>query len=190
MTPGSGVGNAESPDGGAGSLLSGLMAPLSVPERALDALEALAGAAGALNDIRSELGAMRQDNAPLAELVPLTKEIKTQIEPMPRTVERISGQAEPLEELLPALVRLEQAVVERLEAAQETMEALERNEARLNDQVRSLTSDIGTLQETVAGLKGDVERVTERLPDPTHGPLDKVREVFTARGEPPAGNER
>ena len=109
---------------------------------------------------------------------------------MPPTVERISGQAEPLEELLPALVRLERAVVERLEAAQETMKALERDEARLNDQVATLCREIGTLQETVSGLKGDVERITERLPDPTHGPLDKVRDALTGRGEsPPARGE-
>ncbi len=161
------------------------MAPLRVPERAL---EALAGAADALTDIRSELRAMRKQNEPLAELVPLTKELKAQIEPMPPAVDRISSQAEPLEELLPALVRLEQAVVERLEAAQETMKAIEGAEARLNEQVRKLCGDIGTLQETVAGLKGDVERMTDRLPDPAHGPLDKVRDALTGRGESPGGN--
>ena len=129
---------------------------------------------------------MREHNEPLAELVPLTKEIKAQIEPMPPTVERISGQAEPLEELLPALIRLEQAVVERLEAAHETMKALERDEQRLNEQVTTLCKGIGTLQDTVSGLKGDVERMTDRLPDPTAGPLDKVRDVFSSRGESPA----
>ena len=107
---------------------------------------------------------------------------------MPPTVERISSQAEPLEELLPALVRLEQAVVGRLEAAQETMKALERDEARLNDQVATLCREIGTLQETVSGLKGDVEHITERLPDPTHGPLDKVRDALGGGGDPPAGD--
>ncbi len=178
----------ESSNDAGGGLLAGLIAPLRLPERALEALEALAGAAGALTDIRSELITMREQNEPLAELVPLTKEIKERIEPMPPTVERISGQAEPLEELLPALVRLEQAVVGRLEAAQETMKALERDEARLNDQVTELRSGIGTLQETVSGLKGDVERITERLPDPTHGPLDKVRDALSGRGDPPAGD--
>ncbi len=170
---------------GGGSLLSGLMAPLRFPERAL---EALARAADDLTEIRSELISMREQNEPLAELVPLTKEIKERIEPMPPTVERISGQAEPLEELLPALVRLEQAVVGRLEAAQETMKALERDEARLNDQVATLCREVGTLRATVSGLKGDVERITERLPDPTHGPLDKVRDALVGRGDPPAGH--
>ena len=171
--------------GGGGSLLSGLIAPLRVPERAL---EALAGAAGDLAAIRSELSTMREQNEPLTELVPLTREIRAQIEPMPPTVERISGQAEPLEKLLPALERLEQAVVGRLEGVQETMKAIERDEARLNEQVRTLCGEMGTLQDTVSGLKGDVERITERLPDPTQGPIDKVREALTGKGDPPAGD--
>ena len=65
--------------------------------------------------------------------------------------------------------------------------ALERDEARLNDQMATLCREIGTLQPTVSGLKGDVERITERLPDPTHGPLDKVRDALTGRGDSPAG---
>lgn len=108
---------------------------------------------------------------------------------MPPTVERISGQAEPLEELLPALVRLEQAVVGRLEAAHETMKALERDEARLNEQVANLCREIDTLQETVFGLKCDVERITERLPDPTQGPIARVRDALSGRGESPARGE-
>ena len=60
---------------GGGSLLSGLTAPLRVPERTLEALEAISGAAEALADIRSELSTMREQNEPLAELVPLTKDI-------------------------------------------------------------------------------------------------------------------
>lgn len=177
----------ETSNRGAGSLLSGLTAPLRVPERALEALEAVSGAADALAEIRSEIISMREQNEPLAELVPLTEEIKAQIEPMPPGVERISRQAEPLEELLPALERLEQAVVGRLETVHDTMRAIERDEARLNDQVETLCGEIGTLQENVSGLKGDLERITERLPDPTHGPLDKVREAFTGKDDSTPG---
>lgn len=166
------------------SLLSGLLAPLRIPERALDAL---VDAAGALREVRSELSAMREQTEPLQELVPLTKELKALVEPMPPTVERISAQAEPLEEMLPSLGRLEQAVVGRLEAAHETMKAIERDEARLNEQVKTLCGEIGDLQRTVAGLKGDVERITERLPDRSHGPLEKVRDVLSG-GDSPSGS--
>ena len=178
------VASEKTSDRAAASLLSGLLAPLRVPERAL---EALADAAGALREVRSELSAMRKQTEPLGELVPLTRELKGIVEPMPPTVERISGQAEPLEDLLPALVRLEQAVVGRLEAAHETMKAIERDEARLNEQVETLCGEIGDLQRTVSGLKGDVEQITERLPDPTHGPLDKVRDALTGRDNSPSG---
>ncbi len=165
------------------SLFSGLTAPLRIPERTL---EALAGATADLSAIRSELGAMRDQTEPLAELPALTRELRGLIEPMPPTVERISFQAKPLAELLPALVGLEEAVVGRLEAAHETMRAIERDEARLNEQVETLGSEIGDLQRTVSGLKDDVERITERLPDPTHGPLDKVRDVLSGGGNQPS----
>ncbi len=171
-------------DAGA-SLLSGLLAPLRVPERVL---EALADAAGALREVRSELSAMREQTEPLGELVPLTKELKALVEPMPPTVERISAQADPLEELLPALVRLEEAVVGRLDGAHETMKAIEQDEARLNDQVATLCREIGNLKDTISELKGNVERITERLPDPSHGPLDKVRDVLSS-GNTPSGDE-
>ncbi len=171
-------------DSAVASLFSGLLAPLRVPERAV---EALVDAAGALREVRSELSAMRQQTEPLGELVPLTMELKALVEPMPPTVKRISGQAEPLDELLPALVRLEEAVVRRLEAAHETMRAIERDEARLNEQVETMCREIGDLQRTVDGLKADVERITERLPDPSHGPLDKVRDVLSGGAISPSG---
>ena len=174
----------ETSDGARASLLSGVLAPLRLPERAL---EALSGAAGDLAEIRSEVAAMREQTEPLAELVPLTKELRALVEPMPPTVERISRQAEPLEELLPALVRLQEAVVGRLAAAHETMEAIERDEARLNEQVKTLCGEIGDLQRTVSGLKDDVERITERLPDTTQGPLDKARDFLTGGGSPSGG---
>ena len=176
---GSAVASEQTSGGPGGNLLSGLIAPLRLPERALEALDGVAGAACVLAEIRSELATVREQTEPLAELVPLTKSIKGQVEPMPPTVERISAQAEPLETLLPSLESLERAVVERLEAAQETMAALERHESQLTDRVESLGGEIVALHRTVSGLKGDVERITERLPDATRGPLEKAREVLT-----------
>ncbi len=166
-----------------GSLLSGLTAPLRVPERALDVL---AQAAGALVEMRSDLSAVREQTKPLAAV---TKDIKERVEPMPETVERISRQAEPLETVLPALEGLEKAVVEQLKAAHETMKALERDQAALNEKVEGLSGEITGLHETVAGLKGDVERVTERLPDPNRGPLEKAREALTGSGGSGSGDE-
>lgn len=177
---------SEKTSGGAhANLLSGLLAPLRLPERALDAL---AGAAADLSAIRSELSEMRTQTEALAELPELTRELRSLIEPMPPTVGRISAQAEPLEEMLPALDRLEQSVVKRLEATQETMKVIERDEARLNEQVETLCGEIGDLKRTINGLKDDVEKITERLPDPTHGPLDKVRDVLTGGANSPPGS--
>ncbi len=174
------TGASEEPAERGGGLLSGLMAPLRVPERAL---EALAGAAGVLGDIRAELIAVREQTEPLAELVPLTREIKALVAPMPVTVERISVQAEPLAALLPTLDRLERAVVQRLVVTHETIEALERHEATLNDNVEKLGAEIAGLHRTLAELKEDVERITDRLPDQAHGTLEKARDFLTGSGD-------
>ena len=177
----SAVASKDRSDDAGGSLLSGLIAPLRVPERVLDVL---AQAAGALTEMRSDLSAVREQTAPLAAV---TKDIKGQVEPMPATIERISRQAEPLETVLPALEHLERAVVERLEAAHETMKALERDQACLNERVEGLGGEIVALHETVSGLKADVERVTERLPDPARGPLEKARDLLGGSGDSGAG---
>ena len=157
-------------------LVSNLMAPLRSSERAVDAV---VGVAGALRDIRSELSAVREQTRPLGELVPLTRELKRQVKPMPATVERISEQAEPLADLLPALERLQGALEQRLERVHETIQALERDEASLNDRVENLGGEIAGLHETVRGLKADVERITDRVPDASRGPLDKAKELLT-----------
>ena len=181
------TGKSVSPEGTSdsvkGSLLSGLTAPLRVPERALDVL---VQAAGALAEMRSDLSAVREQTEPLAAV---TKDIKERVEPMPATVERISRQAEPLETVLPALEGLERAVVEQLEGAHETMRALERDKASLNEKVEGLSGEIIELHKTIGGLKDDVERVTERLPDPNRGPLEKAREVLTGSGDSGSGGE-
>ena len=90
-------------ESGASGFLSGLLTPLRLPERGV---EALIDAAGALREVRSELSAMRAQTEPLGELVPLTKELKALIVPLPPTVERISAQAQPLDQMLPALERV------------------------------------------------------------------------------------
>ena len=161
------------------------MAPLRVPERAV---ESLAGAVQVLSQIRSDLSAVRDQTAPLGELVPLTREIRRQVEPMPYTVERISAQAEPLAELLPTLERLEQGIEHRLAELHQTMQALERDECSLNEKVDGLGREIEGMHQTICGLKEDVERVTARLPDPARGPLEKARDVLTGTGDSGPGS--
>ena len=163
-------------------MLDGLLNPLRLPERALSALESLAGAAQQLGPMRSELTRVREGIGPLPELI---ERVREQTEPVPAllpTVERISEQAEPLAHLLPALEHLENSLGARLDNLHETIVALEGDESHLNKAVEALGDQMEAMHKTISGLKGDVRRVTDRLPDPAKGPFDKAREVLSGTG--------
>ena len=154
---------------GNGSLVSGLLAPLRLPERALAALEAVA----------QHLGPMRDEIVRVRQLIEGTNEKVEQVPEMLDTVKRISEQAEPLEEMLPAIDRLEKTMAARLDAMNEVLTALESDESHLNMAVEGLCERMQSMHRTIEDLKGDVERVTDRMPDPDRGPLEKARDVLT-----------
>ncbi len=94
-------------------------------------------------------------------------------------VTRVREQTEPLEELLPALERLERGLEARLDSLCEVVGALENEESFLNQSVKELASELAALHKTVAGLQDDLQRVTDHLPD-GGGPLQAVRNAFTS----------
>jgi predicted nuclease with TOPRIM domain len=164
-------------------VLGALLNPLRVPERALGGLESLAEAAQQLGVMRTELTRVREGIGPLPDLI---ERVRAQTEPVPGmlpTVERISEQAEPLAELLPALEHLEKSLGTGLENLHTTIVALEGDDSHLNRGVQRLGEDMQSMQSTISGLQDDVQRITDRLPDPSRGPLDKAREVLTSSGE-------
>lgn len=122
----------EASGGRSGSVLAGLLAPLRLPERVLEALDEL-------HLMRSELTRVREQTEPLAELMP--------------AIERLVKQTEPLSELIPAL--------------------------------DSLKKELVAMHKTLDGLQDDVQSVTERLPDPSKGPLQKAHDVLTGGAADP-----
>jgi len=84
------VSSDEASGGRSGSVLAGLLAPLRLPERVLEALDEL-------RLMRSELTRVREQTEPLAELMPAIK--------------RLVKQTEPLSELIPALDSLKKELV-------------------------------------------------------------------------------
>ena len=155
----------ETPDEGSAGILAGLLAPLRLPERTLEALDALVEAVGNLGPMRSELTRVRKQTEPLAELIP--------------TLERLLKQTEPLAELLPALERLEETLATKLDSVHEVVEALEAEDSHLNTTVADLARKVAAMHKTLSGLQDDVQSVTERLPDASRGPLEKARDVLT-----------
>ncbi|MDQ4071754.1 MAG: hypothetical protein M3088_02610 [Actinomycetota bacterium] len=43
-----------------------------------------------------------------------------------------------------------------------------------------LVGELRVLHENVTGLKGDVEKLTERMLNPDRGPLEKARDALTS----------
>ena len=176
------AGDEASRDGG-GGLFAGLLAPLRLPERAVEALDVLSGAA---RGMQSELTRVREQTEPLAGLMPAVERLIKQTEPVPdvsRTVERIREQAEPLAQLLPALDSLEDRLGARLDSLHDTIVQLEGEESHLNKSVGALVEELHAMHQTVSGLQEDVQRVTERLPDPDRGPLEKAKDVLTGSSD-------
>ncbi len=189
----------ETPDEGGAGILSGLLAPLRLPERALEALEGLVDAAGNLAPMRSELTRVRKQTEPLGELMPALERIRKQTEPLAKllptleriierteplgellsAVERLCKQTEPLSELLPALDRLEERLGTRLDSVHEVVVALESKDSYLNSTVADLNRELAAMHKTLDVLKDDVRSVTERMPDASRGPLEKARDVLS-----------
>lgn len=169
--------------GGAGGLLAGLLAPLRLPERAVVALDTLADAARGMS---GELTRVREQTEPLAGLMPAVERIIKQTEMVPgisRTVEQIRKQAEPLAELLPALERLQNRMTSAIDKLHETIVGLEGEESHLNKSVRELVEELHEMHRTVGELQGDVQRITDRIPDPSRSPIEKARDVLTGSGD-------
>jgi predicted nuclease with TOPRIM domain len=173
----------EKPRDAGGGVLAGLLAPLRLPERVIEALESLAEAGREVGPMRKELTRVREQTEPLAGLMPAVERLIEQTEPVPevaRNVERIREEAKPLAELLPALDNVKKELSEQLERLGAVIVALEGEESHLNTTAGKLVDEVFAMHATVSGLQKDVQSVTERLPDASKGPLEKARDVLSS----------
>ena len=173
----------ETPDNHDAGVLDGLLSPFRLPERALRAIESLAGAAQHLGPVREEITRVRESITPLPDLIERTRKQTESVPEMLPTVERISEQAQPLADVLPSLEKLERSTTERLEALHEVIVALEGDESHLNKAVMGLGREMKEMHKTIHALQEDVQRLTDRLPDQSKGPIEKARDVLTGRSE-------
>jgi len=155
-----------------GGVLAGLLAPLRLPERVIDALDSLVDAVQELSPMRLELTRVRKQTEPLPELMP--------------AMERLIKQTEPLSELLPALDSMKKELREELQQLRELIVALEGDESHLNATAGKLVDELLAMHKTLAGLQDDVQSVTERLPDPSKGPLQKAQDALTGGAANPS----
>jgi len=100
--------------------------------------------------------------------------------PLRAEVVRIRKQSEPLGELLPAVQAMREEMGTRLDSLHEVVVALEGVETHLDTIVEGLVDRLATMHQTVLALQDDVQRFTDRLPDPdAPGPLERARDAIT-----------
>ena len=109
------------------------------------------------------------------EALDLAGEAAREIKPIHSELSQMREQTKPLGEVPGALDRLE----ERFRKVHEVVSQLEGEESHLNKSVANLVTELRDMHKTVAGLQDDVQRVTDRLPDPDRGPLEKAKDVIT-----------
>jgi chromosome segregation ATPase len=113
----------------------------------------------------------------------MVTEALADVPPMRDEVVTIRKQSESLDELLPALESMKTELAGRLDSMQKAMGALEGIEDDLDHTVKQLLVRMDAMHETVLSLQDDVQRITDRLPDPDDaGPLERARDALTGGG--------
>lgn len=136
--------------------------------------------------MRAELTRVREQVEPLAELRPVAERIGGQaglLSELLTLTQRIEERAEPLGELLPALECLELSLGARVDSLRDVAGGLQSEESHLNERVNELVRELAAIHETISGLRGDVEQISDRVPDTSGGPLEKARAVLTGGGD-------
>ena len=119
----------------------------------------------------------------LVRALDMVTEALADVPPMRDEVVTIRKQSESLDELLPALESMKTELAGRLDSMQKAMGALEGIEDDLDHTVKQLLVRMDAMHETVLSLQDDVQRITDRLPDPDDaGPLERARDALTGGG--------
>ncbi len=154
------------------------------PRQSAQAVPTSRGAVGADDGLLNGLfSALRLPERVVVAIETVAERLED-VRPMRDAVEAIRKQSMDLADLLPALTRMQEDLGGQLERLHECIVELEAVEKALEKRVEGLCEEITAMHATVGGLKGDVERVTERLPDPNApGPLERARDVLTGRAD-------
>ena len=150
-------------------MLDGLLYPLRLPERALDALGRLV----------QDLGGLREELASgLGSLEQTTDSLAADLRPLRTDVGVVRDSASRLPE---GVAKLDQAVTglgAKLDHLDQGVGALHDDMRELCAHVEGLGKQLAAMQKTVDGTKGSVEEVTEDLPGASGGGLvARVREA-------------
>ncbi len=126
----------ESPDGYPpdrdGGVLSGLLAPLRLPERVVDAIESIAAKLEDVRPMRQDVETIREQSADLNELLPALDDMKTDL----------AGRLETLQDVVERLEGVESHLDERVGKLCKEISGMHGTLASLQDDVQRITDRV------------------------------------------------
>ncbi len=165
--------NATSDDQG-GGLLSGLLAPLRLPERVLEALDGLAESVRDLAPIRTELTRIREQTEPLAELHAALERLN---EDLGARLDGLRGVVAELESDNSHLNRSTGELGAKVGALHDVLAPLDERLATIERTTGELAGEVKGIHETLAGVKDDIQRTTGLRGE--RGLMERARDTLT-----------
>ena len=152
---------------GGKSVLTGLLAPLRLPERVLEA-------ADELRTIRKELTQVRRQTEPLNDLLPALASLE---EALGNRLELVHDVVMALEGEDSHLHRTTSKLATQVEAISEILAPVNGRIATIERAVHEVAREVATINETVVALKDDVQRITGLRGE--RGIMERARDAIT-----------
>ncbi len=157
-------------------MLANLLAPLRLPERVLEALDRLVESTRELGPIRSELTHVREQTAPLAELVAgverMHEDLATRLDSVRDVIVELESERSHLNRTVGELGAKVGALHDVVAPVDDRLGTLERT-------VNGLAGEVGALHETLRGVKGDIQRTTGL--EGERGVMERARDAITGK---------
>ena len=151
--------------------MAGLLAPLRLPERVLEALDEL-------RPIRLELTRVRKQTEPLPGLLPALKRLE----------KALSNRLDAVQEVVTALEsdqshlnRSTQALAAKVEAVSDLLAPVDGRLATIERTIEGLAGEVGSIRESLVGVKDDIQRTTGLRGE--RGMVERARDALTGSNQ-------
>jgi len=162
-----------------------LLMPLRLPGRVISDIETLASAVVSLqSDAEEHLSSI---DASAAQLVEGLGELRSSIDRIESRVnklekERMAAFLEAVEKLQTSIDRID-GRVELVETVEETMTTqLQGVRSDLNERMIAVEHEVRAIRPAMERMAQDVAKIDQLLPDPSDGPLTRLKDTLTSSG--------
>lgn len=161
-----------------GGILRSLLSPLRLPERLLEAVDALAESARELGPVRSELTRVADQTESLGGLLPaldaIRDELGERLTAVLEVVRALESQESHLNREVGALGGKVDAVSGALDPVGDRLEAIEHGTDRL-------AREVDSIHQTLRGVQHDIQRITGLRGE--RGAMERARDALIGRRE-------